>query len=50
VSAAVLATSPNGYPANRTIFLNARSNLLQGRSALVTARSDLQTISTDLGL
>ncbi len=50
VSAAVLATSPKGYPANRTIFLNARSNLLQGRSALVTARSDLQTISTDLGL
>lgn len=50
VSAAVLATGPHGYPANRTIFLNARSNLQQGRAALVTARSDLHTIAQDLGL
>jgi hypothetical protein len=50
VSAAVLATSPSGYPANMTIFLNAHSNLLQGRAALAAARSDLHTIAKDLGL
>lgn len=50
VSAAVLATSPAGYPGNKTIFVNARSSLEQARKALVTARGDLHTIANVLGV
>jgi hypothetical protein len=50
VAVAVLATSPAGYPGNMTVFVNARSSLVQGRTALVTARSDIETIVTSLGL
>jgi hypothetical protein len=50
VAVTVLATSAAGYPGNATVFINARSSLLQGRTALVTARSDIETIVTSLGL
>jgi hypothetical protein len=50
VAAVVLAQTPAGYPGNKTVFTNARSNLEQARSALHTARGDLQTIVHVLGL
>jgi hypothetical protein len=50
VAVAVLATSPAGFPVNETVFVNARSSLVQGQTALVTARGDIKTIVTSLGL
>jgi hypothetical protein len=50
VSSVVLAQTPAGYPANASVFTNARSNLEQARTALHTARGDLQTIVHVLGL
>jgi hypothetical protein len=50
ISAAVLGTSPSGYPGNASIFSNARSSLVQARTALKSARSDLHTITQVLGV
>jgi hypothetical protein len=50
ISAAVLGTSPAGYPGNASIFSNAHSSLIQARTALKTARSDLHTIVQVLGV
>jgi hypothetical protein len=48
-STTLLAQSPAGYPGNRSVFLQARTNLSNARNDLRAARSDLRQLIGDLG-
>jgi hypothetical protein len=47
-SAQLLSQTPQGYPANWTVFLNARTNLTNARNDLQAAYADARQIRSDL--
>jgi len=48
-SATLLAQTPAGCPGNRSVFLQARTNLSNAHQDLHAARNDMAQIITDLG-